>query len=67
MSLAEQILERVSRLPEPLAREVLDFADFLEAREAREERETRHDLSEAQSGPLTRLWDTPEDQVWDEV
>ena len=64
MSLAEQILERVSRLPEPLAREVLDFADFLEARE---EREARHDLSEAQSGPLNRLWDTPEDQVWDEV
>ncbi|WP_282007932.1 DUF2281 domain-containing protein [Brevundimonas aveniformis] len=64
MSLAELILEHVRRLPEPLAREVLDFAVFLEARS---EREAQRDLSAAQAGPLNRLWDTPEDRVWDEL
>jgi hypothetical protein len=64
MSLAELILERVKRLPEPLAREVLDFAAFLETRG---EREGWRDLAGAQSAPLNALWDAPEDQVWDDL
>lgn len=64
MSLAELILERVKRLPEPLAREVLDFAAFLETRG---DREGWRDLAAAQSGPLNPVWDTPEDRVWDDL
>lgn len=58
------IFERVKRLPEPLAREVLDFAALLETRG---DRETAGDLVAAQAGPLRALWNTPEDKVWDEV
>lgn len=63
-TLADLILERVKRLPEPLAREVLDFADFLEGRN---EREAQRDLTAAQTTALNALWDTPEDRVWDEL
>ena len=35
MSIAERIYEHVSTLPEPAAREVLDFVEFLENKLAR--------------------------------
>ena len=62
MTIAEQILDQVKALPEPLAREVLDFAQFLRLRE--EHAEWR-DLMVAQGGPLERIWDNDADQVWD--
>lgn len=64
MSVADLVYERVRRLPEPLAREVLDFAAFLQERG---ERDAAGDLSGAQLTILNPLWDNPEDRVWDEV
>jgi hypothetical protein len=64
MSLAELVFEQVKALPEPLAREVLDFIGFL--RERGERREWR-DLMNAQAGSLGPLWDNPEDNVWDNI
>jgi hypothetical protein len=64
MSIAELVYERVKALPEPLAREVLDFIGFL--RERDERREWR-DLMNAQTTALAPAWDNAEDTVWDDV
>lgn len=62
MSIADMVYEQVKTLPEPLAREVLDFVAFL--RERRDNTEWR-DLMDAQAGSLVPVWDNAEDQVWD--
>jgi hypothetical protein len=62
MSIADMVYEQVKTLPEPLAREVLDFVIFL--RDRREHGEWR-DLMAAQSSSLAPVWDNAEDDVWD--
>lgn len=64
MSIADQVYEQVKTLPEPLAREVLDFVAFLRARRERGELQ---DLMAAQSVSLAPLWDNAEDKVWDDA
>jgi hypothetical protein len=64
MSIAELVYEQVKALPEPLAREVLDFIGYL--RDRRDQREWR-DLKNAQAGSLATVWDSSEDDVWDDV
>jgi hypothetical protein len=64
MSIADQVYEQVKMLPEPLAREVLDFVAFL--RDRRERGEWR-DLVNAQAGSLSSVWDNTEDKVWDDA
>jgi hypothetical protein len=64
MSIAELVYEQVKALPEPLAREVLDFVGYL--RERGEQRAWR-DLMNAQAGALAAVWDNAEDKVWDDV
>jgi hypothetical protein len=54
----------VKALPEPLAREVLDFVGFL--RERRDRGEWR-DLMNAQATTLVPIWDNAEDKVWDDA
>ncbi len=62
MSIADQIFEQVKGLPEPLAREVLDFIAFL--RDRRDRAEWR-DLMAAQTASCASVWDNAEDSVWD--
>jgi hypothetical protein len=62
MSIADQIYEQVKALPDPLAREVLDFVAFL--RDRRDRGEWR-DLMSAQTASLAPVWDSLEDKVWD--
>lgn len=64
MSIADQVYEQVKALPEPLAREVLDFIAYLRERG---ERRAWQDLMNAQAGPLAAVWDNAEDKVWDDV
>jgi hypothetical protein len=64
MSIADMVYEQVKALPEPLAREVLDFVGFL--RERRDRGEWR-DLMNAQASALAPVWDNAEDKVWDDV
>ena len=52
--------EQVKALPEPLAREVLDFIGFLRERGDRGE---WRDLMNAQASALAPVWD--EDKVWE--
>lgn len=62
MAIADMVYEQVKALPEPLAREVLDFVAFL--RERGDRREWR-DLMTAQAASLEPVWDSAEDEVWD--
>ena len=64
MTVAEQVFEAVKTLPDPLARQVLDFAAFLRTRS--ETAEWR-DLTAAQASALASIWDNDEDGVWDGV
>jgi hypothetical protein len=61
MTLADLVYEQVKALPDPLAREVLDFIGFL--RERSERRQWR-DLMNAQATGLAAVWDNAEDKVW---
>jgi hypothetical protein len=62
MTIADLVYEQVKTLPDPLARQVLDFVGFL--RERRDRHEWR-DLTQAQAGSLAAVWDNAEDKVWD--
>ena len=64
MTIADLVYEQVKTLPDPLARQVLDFIGFLRDRE---EREQWRDLMNAQTGALAAVWDNPEDKVWDDA
>lgn len=64
MNTAELIYEQVKALPEPLAREVLDFVGYLRAK--LEQGEIR-DLMLAQQQSLAGLWDNTADDIWNDV
>ena len=64
MTLAELVFEQAKQLPEPMAREVLDFIGYLKERPERAE---WRDLMNAQGQALAEDWDAPENQAWDHV
>ncbi|MGV3635771.1 MAG: hypothetical protein ACO1NY_15590 [Pseudorhodoplanes sp.] len=64
MSIAEMIFEQVKGLPEPLAREVLDFVGYLRERQ---DRADWRDLVNAQAASLAPVWDNAEDDVWNDA
>ncbi|MGH8585427.1 MAG: DUF2281 domain-containing protein [Gammaproteobacteria bacterium] len=61
MSTAELIYEQVKDLPEPLAREVLDFVGYLRSKHEHGE---VLDLMLAQQQSLAGVWDNTTDDVW---
>ena len=63
-TVAEKVFEQAKLLPEPLAREPLDFVLFLRSRQERGELQ---DLIAAQSSALASVWDNPEDEAWNNV
>jgi hypothetical protein len=64
MTIADMVYEQVKALPEPLAREVLDFVSYLRERGERPE---WRDLMNAQAASLAPVWDNAEDKVWDDA
>ena len=64
MTIADQVYSQVKLLPEPLAREVLQFIGYL--RDGRDRAEWR-DLMQAQAISLESVWDNAEDKFWDNV
>lgn len=61
MNTAEIIYERAKNLPEPLAREVLDFVNFITLKKEHAEAEN---LILAQQSSLAGIWDNAEDEAW---
>jgi hypothetical protein len=64
MTIADIVYEQVKALPEPLAREVLDFVGYLRERQ---DRADWRDLMNAQAVSLAPVWDNAEDKVWDDA
>ena len=61
MTLAQRIFEAAQPLPEPLAREVLDFIGFLRLRDSRD------GFMLAQQASLEAVWNNADDEVWNDV
>lgn len=66
MSTAERIYQEVQRMPESLAREVLDFVQFLEVRHGLRT-EMDQNLKEAQRVSMNKVWDNAEDEAWNDL
>ncbi len=64
VTIADIVYEQVKALPDPLAREVLDFVGYLRERQ---DRADWRDLMNAQAASLAPVWDDAEDKVWDDV
>jgi hypothetical protein len=62
MSTQEKIQSLVHQMDETKAREVLDFVMFLCVRH----RDEADDILKASESSLA-FWDTPEDEIWDNV
>lgn len=65
MNIAEKIYREASRLPEHLAKEVLDFIEYIEKKHGLQDQEIQN-LKEAQVSVMNTIWDNHEDEVWDE-
>ncbi|MBK1702654.1 hypothetical protein [Thiococcus pfennigii] len=63
---ADRIFEHASKLPEPLAREVLDFIGYLELRHGLRDPLTE-DLMSAQAPAMQHVWDNPNDEIWNDL
>ena len=66
MDIAEIICREANRLPENLAREVLDFIEYLQFKHDLREPSTDH-LRTAQRKVMNRIWDNPDDEVWNDL
>jgi len=66
MNIAEVICREARRLPEPLAKEVLDFIGYLEAKHGLRDRGVEH-LKQAQAPVIDHVWDNQEDEVWNDL
>ncbi|WP_435549901.1 hypothetical protein [Desulfobacterium sp. N47] len=63
MNVADKICEKVRDLPEPLAREVLDFIKRIYS---------QHDIcveemKKAQVSVMQQIWGNKEDDIWNEL
>ena len=66
MNIAQKIYEQARRLPEPLAREVLDFIEYIEAKHGLKDIGSEH-LKVSQIPVMTNVWDNKEDEIWNEL
>jgi len=66
MSTADNIYQEAQRLPEPLTQEVLDFIGFLEQKHGRE-RAQDDELKQAPQSSMERIWNVPDDEVWNDL
>ncbi len=64
MSITEDVINEVKQLPEPLQREVLNYAHFLKYKIARAEQDS---LVHAQTTSMEHIWNNEEDEAWNDV
>lgn len=62
-TLEQEILKHLRALPEPLQREVLDFAGYL----SQKSEWSAKDLVAAQSVSMEAVWNNPDDEVWNDL
>ncbi|MBU3948100.1 MAG: hypothetical protein KJ882_12880 [Proteobacteria bacterium] len=63
MNVADKICEEARSLPEPLAREVLEFIKLIHSQQDI----CVEDMKKAQVPVMKRIWENKEDDVWNEL
>ena len=63
---AQKIYEKALKLPEPLAKEILDFIGYIEMKHGLEDTWT-DDLQKAQEPVMDQIWSSSEDDVWNDL
>jgi hypothetical protein len=66
MTTTEVIIQELHRLPEPLVREVLDFIGYIELKHGLKD-QLAEELKHAQEPVMNRIWDNPDDEVWNDL
>jgi len=61
----DQLLEKISRLPPDRVAEVEDFVDFLAQRDT--DRHLVRDAAGASEAAFAKVWDNPEDDLYDRL
>ena len=63
MNIADKICEKARDLPEPVAKEVLDFIERIHG----QQNIGVEELKKAQLPVMKRIWESKEDDVWNEL
>lgn len=66
MATAQKIYEKVLKLPEPLAQEILDFIGYIETKYGLKDRWV-DELINAQEPVMDQIWSNSEDDVWNNL
>lgn len=66
MATAQKIYEKALRLPEPLAKEILDFIGYIEMKHGLKDT-WPDELIKAQEPVMKQIWDNSEDDVWNDL
>ena len=66
-TLHDQLFQKISRLPAARVAEVEDFVDFLAQRDRDADRRLAHAAAAASEPAFAKIWDNPEDDVYDRV
>jgi hypothetical protein len=61
----DQLIEKISRLPPDRVAEVEDFVDFLAQRDT--DRQLVRAAASASEAAFAKVWDNPEDDVYDRL
>ncbi|MEO5333068.1 MAG: DUF2281 domain-containing protein [Magnetococcus sp. YQC-5] len=64
--LAERVQHEIRQLPTPLVQEVLDFIGYLAYRHGIDKIDT-DPLKVAQEISMRKVWDNPDDEVWNDL
>jgi hypothetical protein len=63
---AQKIYEKALKLPEPLAKEILDFIGYIEMKHNLKDTWT-DELKKAQIPVMDKIWNNSEDDVWNDI
>lgn len=66
MAIAQKIYEEALKLPEPLAKQVLDFIGYIEMKHGLKDIQT-DELIKAQVPVMDQIWSNNEDDVWNDL
>ena len=66
MDIRQQIYNEAQRLPDFLAKEVLDFIEYMLIKH-RLKVDGENGLKRAQKEVMSDIWDNPEDEIWNDA
>jgi hypothetical protein len=65
MASRETVISHLERVPDDALDEILDFIDFVAERRAHDRPDS--DMEKLQESSMASVWNSPEDEVWDDV